>query len=242
MSPGLLRLPAVEMKMRTDSEIQRDVEDELKWNPNIQSTDIAVKVIGGTITLTGFVRSYREKYDAERIAKRIRGVRAVANDLEVKLPGGTDRPDPEIARDAADALKRTIPYTSKSVKAVVRNGWVTLEGDVEWNFQRQLAEATIRSVKGIKGITNLITVKPTVRPSDVKEKIEEALRRSAEVDARNITVETSGDEVTLRGRVRSWAEREEAERAAWRAPGVHEVHNEIEVDPALQEARTLEPA
>ena len=227
--------------MRTDSQIQRDVEEELKWDPNIDSIDIAVKVVGGTVSLSGFVRTYSEKYDAERIAKRVLGVRAVANDLEVRLPGG-DRPDPEIARDAADALKRTLPYTSKSVKAVVRNGWVTLEGDVEWDFQRQLAEATIRSVKGIKGITNLITVKPTVRPSDVKEKIEEALRRSAEVDARNITVETSGDEVTLRGRVRSWAEREEAERAAWRAPGVHEVHNEIEVDPALQEARTLEPA
>ena len=227
--------------MRTDSQIQRDVEEELKWDPNIDSIDIAVKVVGGTVSLSGFVRTYSEKYDAERIAKRVLGVRAVANDLEVRLPGG-DRPDPEIARDAADALKRTLPYTSKSVKAVVRNGWVTLEGDVEWDFQRQLAEATIRSVKGIKGITNLITVKPTVRPSDVKEKIVEALRRSAEVDARNITVETSGDEVTLRGRVRSWAEREEAERAAWRAPGVHEVHNEIEVDPALQEARTLEPA
>ena len=228
--------------MRTDSEIQRDVEKELEWDPDIDARNIAVKVTDGVVALTGFVSSYTDKYSAERIAKRILGVKAVANDLEVKIATGSERPDPDIARDAVERLQRNLPYSSKNIKVTVRNSWITLEGDVDWDFQRREAEAAVRYVKGAKGVTNLIHVKPTVSAMDVKTKIEQALKRSAEVDASHITVEADGGKVILRGRVRSWAEKEEAEKAAWRSPGVYEVVNEIRVDPALQETRAFEDA
>ena len=228
--------------MRTDSEIQRDVEKELEWDPDIDARNIAVKVTDGVVALTGFVSSYTDKYSAERIAKRILGVKAVANDLEVKIATGSERPDPDIARDAVERLQRNLPYSSKNIKVTVRNSWITLEGDVDWDFQRREAEAAVRYVKGAKGVTNLIHVKPTVSATDVKTKIEQAFKRIAEVDASHITVEADGGKVILRGRVRSWAEKEEAEKAAWRSPGVYEVVNEIRVDPALQETRAFEDA
>jgi len=217
--------------MRSDIDIKRDVEAELRWNPDIDATDIAVAVKNGVVTLTGFVRSYAQKLEAEQTAKRVTGVVAVANDIEVRLPIFNQRPDPEIARDAVAAIQNELPYSSDHIRVVVKDGWVTLEGWVEWNYQRERAERAVRRLRGVKGLTNLIQLQQRVPPAEIKEKIEEAFRRSAELDAARITVETDGGAVILKGTVRSWAERQEAERAAWAAPGVARVDNRIVISP-----------
>jgi osmotically-inducible protein OsmY len=217
--------------MRSDIDIKRDVEAELRWNPDIDATDIAVAVKDGVVTLSGFVRSYAQKFEAEQTAKRVNGVRAVANDIEVRLPIFNQRPDPEIARDAVKEIQKNLPYASEHIGVVVRDGWVTLEGSVEWNYQRERAAQVVRRVRGVKGVTNLIELQPRVPPVEVKHKIEQAFRRSAELDANRITVETEGGVVTLRGTVRSWAERQEAERVAWTTPGVVRVNNLITISP-----------
>ena len=215
--------------MRTDSDIKREVEDELRWDPSVDATNFAVAVKDGVVTLTGFVTSYAQKFAAKRAVKRVAGVFGVANDIEVRLPGVDERPDPDIARDVAAELKISLPNSWQNIKVVVKNGWVTLEGEVEWNYQREYAERAVRWIKGVKGVSNLIRLKPkeTPSPAEIKEKIEEAFRRSALIDANRITVEANGGEVILKGRVRSWAERQEAERAAWAAPGVVKVVNQI---------------
>ena len=215
--------------MRLDSDIKRDVEDELRWDPDIDATDIGVAAHNGVVTLSGFVRSYAQKTQAERDAKRVAGVVGVANDIEVRLPVLDQRPDPEVARDAVNALKAELPFSSENIKVVVRDGWLTLEGTVEWNYARERAENSVKRVRGVKGVMNAITLKPKVAPQEIRRKIEDALRRSAEIDASRITVETNGSEVILRGTVKSWAEREEAERAAWAAPGVARVDNRITI-------------
>jgi len=215
--------------MRADANIKRDVEDELRWDPDIDATDIGVSVHDGVVTLGGFVRSYPQKTKAERDAKRVNGVAGVANDLEVRLPLLHRRPDPEIIRDAINALKAELPYSSEKIRVIATDGHLKLEGVVEWNYIRERAKSALKRIRGVKGITNLIDVRPTAAPHEIRRKIEDALRRSAEIDAGRITVEAHGGEVILRGAVSSWAEREEAERTTWAAPGVSRVDNRITV-------------
>ena len=214
---------------RTDNSIREDVLRELEWDPEISSdSDIAVAVKDGVVTLTGFVPSYWEMDAAEKAAKRVYGVKGVANDIEVKL--FWQRTDPEIARDAVHELQSHVSIPAEKIKVTVKSGRVTLEGTVDWEYQKSLAKSAVKKLKGVTGVTNKIEVRPKVTPQEVKGKIEEALRRSAELDARRIIVEVEGSTVKLYGGVSSWAEREEAERAAWSAPGTTMVENHILVN------------
>jgi len=215
--------------MKSDTQIKQDVEEELLWTPEVDETDIAVKVIDGVVALSGYVRSFYEKYHAEATVKRVLGVAGVANDLEVR-PASNEQPaDPEIARNAVNAIRAELPIASQGIKVLVQGGRVTLEGAVHWQYQKERAEEEILPLKGVKSIINLININPKVEPKDIKRKIQSAFQRNASIDANQVTVEAQDGTVTLHGRVRSWAERQQAQDTAWRAPGVTEVKNEITV-------------
>jgi osmotically-inducible protein OsmY len=215
--------------VKTDSEMQRDVLDALAWEPGVDAAEIGVSVENGVVILNGTVKSLTEKWTAENAAQRVEGVRAVTDALVVKLPGDSQHGDADIAQAAVNALDWTVSVPRDRINILVENGWITLQGNVENHHQKEVAEGAIRNLKGVKGISNWIAVTPRVSAKDVKSKIEKALERAAQVDAHKISVEANEDKVILRGNVRSWAERQEAERAAWAAPGVSNVQNDIRI-------------
>jgi osmotically-inducible protein OsmY len=226
-----IRLLFRRLIMISDSEIKKTVEAELQWDPAIKATDIALSVKNGVVTLAGFVPNYTQKFQAEADVKRVTGVVGVANDIEVRLPAVDKKPDPEIARDAVTALKMQLPSICENIKVIVRDGWITLEGTLEWQYQRERSESVVRRLLGVNGVINSIKVKPKASPIEIKHKIEEAFKRSAEIDANSIIVEANEGEVILKGSVHTWFERQEAERAAWSAPGVKKVEDRISIRP-----------
>ena len=216
---------------RTDEEIQRDVLEELKWDSRVQPNEIGVAVKDGIVTLTGWVDSYLKKRAAEEAAHRVPGVKAVANDIEVRLPVFAKRTDADLAKAVLEALQRDAALPAGKLDVTVSHGWVTLKGEVDYAFQKRDAERAVERIAGVKGVTNLIMIRPHPLPSDLKQRIEQALVRNAETDAQHITVEVQGSKVILRGTVRSYAEKQAAEDTAWSAPGVSEVDNRIVVEP-----------
>jgi osmotically-inducible protein OsmY len=217
--------------VKDDRELRKDVERELEWEPSVDERRIGVAVMDGIVTLTGEVSSYAERWNAERAVERVSGVRGIANELEVRV--SKERSDADIAKAAADSLKWNVLVPADRITVKVHKGWITLTGEVNWDYQRRAAERAVRNLPGVTGMSNLILVKPRVEPEDIKRKVEETFKREAALDANHIQVQVQGGEVTLRGTVRSWVERREAEKAAWAAPGVTAVHNYITVDPAL---------
>ncbi|TDC39630.1 BON domain-containing protein [Micromonospora sp. 15K316] len=227
---------ATETVTRTDQEIQSDVLDELTWEPRVRPHEIGVTVAEGVVTLTGRVDSYAKKWAAERAAHRVPRVRAVANDLTVQLPGGAERADPEVAGAVGHALEWDAFVPVEQLQVTVSDGWVTLHGEVEWEYQRRAAERAVSRLTGVRGVSNGITVRPAVRADghELAQRIVDALARSRAIESEHVTVRVHGDTVMLTGLVHSIPERAEVERVAWSAPGIREVQNHIAVAPVLR--------
>lgn len=215
------------MPVRSDSDIKRGVEEELRREPDIDAADIGVAVKDGAVTLVGTVGSYPKKLAAEVAAKRVAGIAGIANDLEV---GNRQRSDPDIAREAISAIRARTRVPDTQIRATVKDGWVTLEGEADRLCQPDAAHDAVRGLPGVKGVVNLIALRPPPPPSEIKHRIEEAFRRGAQLDAARISVEAKDGEVILKGTLRSWAKRQDAERAAWTTPGVSKVDNRIVID------------
>jgi osmotically-inducible protein OsmY len=221
-----------ERLMKTDTQLRQDVFEELRWDPQVGASEIGVAVKDGVATLSGTVANYAQKYAAERAAERVVGIRAIADDLTVKLPTSLTRTDTEIAHAALNALRWDTEVPDDKIKVKVDEGWVWLNGTLEWQYQKAAAERAVRYLAGVKGVTNSIGIKPRhPSPMEVGQRIKAAMRRTAEVDAEKIHVDAKDGRITLRGSVRSWAERQDAERAAWAAPGVTAVEDQITVAP-----------
>lgn len=209
--------------MKTDAQLQQDVIAELEWEPSVDAVRIGVTVEGGIVTLDGHVNSYAEKWDAERAGQRVSGVRALANKMDVSLPRSSHRNDADIALAAENAMLWTTFLPRQTVKVVVEDGWITLSGELDWDYQRQAAAATVRHLMGVRGVSDQIAIKPQASSGAVKSGIEAALKRRTRVDAQQIQVEVQGGDVTLTGTVHSWAERDLAIHSAWGTPGVTSV-------------------
>ncbi|HEY5687459.1 MAG TPA: BON domain-containing protein [Yeosuana sp.] len=216
--------------MKTDFEIKDDVLDELAWQPNIDETQIGVIVENGVVTLSGVVNSFAKKLDAEKAAKRVEGVKAVALDIEVKYGTDFKKTDKEIAKAIVDAFEWNALVPEDDIMVKVENGWVYLTGEVQWAYQMNAAKNAAEKLLGVKGVSNLITLKNNIKPTEVKDRIKKAFQRMANLDADNIILETHGHTVTLRGKVHSIKEKEDAEAAAYNAPGVYDVKNELKVE------------
>jgi osmotically-inducible protein OsmY len=215
--------------MKTDAQLKKDVESELEWDPMVDATHIGVAVDKGIVTLSGHLKTFVEKHSSERAAQRVEGVKAVTVDMTVRLNPSFERTDADIAGAVETALQWHALVPSERVKVMVEKGWVTLSGEVDWDYQREQAAKAVRPLLGVVGLTNLITLKSRVLPTNVSRRIESALHRQAEREARGIEVLVQDHTVTLKGQVHSWAERTAAQGAAWSAPGVTTVVNQLRV-------------
>lgn len=220
--------------MKTDAQLQKDVMDELKWQPILSSSQIGVAVKNGIAELSGTVDSYAEKKAAENAAFKVAGIKGITENIKVNLGYGSEKTDIELAEAVINALKWNVLIPSEEVKVKVEDGWVTTDGQVDWDYQRKAVKDSIENLNGVKGITNVISLAPHVHVSDIKKKIRDAFERNAVIDANNIKVECNGSKVILKGTVRSYTEKTDAEREVWNAPGVRAVDNELEVKLSTQ--------